>query len=106
MGIDVRDTLVLCSSWVQSAESGLNLTVPARMVGEGDVVRAWGGKLGGGASKPGGAIFGRLLIDPATAMGDEGPIRRGNAAAPGAGRHPQPALVVRVRGVDRGEVLA
>ena len=28
MGINVRDTLVLCSSWVQSAESGLNLTVP------------------------------------------------------------------------------
>jgi hypothetical protein len=28
MGIDVRDTLILCSSWLQSAESGLNLTVP------------------------------------------------------------------------------
>jgi len=28
MGSDVRDTLVLCSSWAQSAESELNLTVP------------------------------------------------------------------------------
>ena len=29
MGIDVRDTVILCSSWAQSAESGLNLTVPS-----------------------------------------------------------------------------
>ena len=35
MGIDVLDTVVLCSSWAQSAESGLNLTVPVEAVEHG-----------------------------------------------------------------------
>ena len=74
----------------------------ARMVRNGDVVRAEGiGKLGGRAGEPGGACFDRLLVHPAPAMGNESPVRRGDAAAPGAGRPPQPALAVRIRGMDR-----
>ena len=77
-----------------------------RVVRGGDVGTARRRNPGRRAGEPGVAFFKRLRIDPATAMGDEGPVRRGNAAAPGAGRHPQPALGVRVRRVDRGEVLA